>query len=149
MTAKHRRAAGRDRSDHAPFDAPEMSDVRSFVTLTVTAEDIGQFERRPRRHPLSGRRHVQGEPIERTGGIADELRGDARIARRRRQVLVTEQNLNDADVDAALQKVSGEAMPQNVQLTRLSSPAAAAAERQAACKTVGSIGLSGIRPGNR
>jgi hypothetical protein len=62
---------------------------------------------------------------------------------------VPEQNLNDADVDAALQKVSGEAMPQNVQLTRLSSPAAAAAERQAACKTVGSIGLSGLRPGNR
>jgi len=90
MTAKHRRAAGRDRPDHAPFDAPEMSGVRPFVTFAVAAEDVGQFERRPRRHPLSGRRHVQREPIEGTGGIADELRRDARIARRRRQVLVTE-----------------------------------------------------------
>jgi hypothetical protein len=54
MAAERRGAAGRDRSDHAPFDAPEMSDVRSFVTLTVTAEDIGQFERRPSGHRLSG-----------------------------------------------------------------------------------------------
>ena len=34
-------------------------------------------------------------------------------------------------------------------LTGLSSPATAAANRQAACRTVGSIGLSGARPGNR
>jgi hypothetical protein len=51
MAAGRRRAAGRDRSDCAPFDAPEMSDVRSFVTLAVAAEDIGQFEgRRPSGH---------------------------------------------------------------------------------------------------
>ncbi len=59
MTAERRRAAGRDRSDYAPLDAPEMSGVRSFVSLAVTAEDIGQFERRPRRHRLLRRRHLQ------------------------------------------------------------------------------------------
>ena len=122
MAAERRRAAGRDRSDHAPFDAPEMSGVRPFVTRSVAAEDVGHFERRPRRHPLSGRRHVQGEPIERTGRIADELPGDARIARRRRQVLVAEQNLDDSDVDAALQKVGGEAVSQNVHADSLVEP---------------------------
>jgi hypothetical protein len=102
MTAKHRRAAGRDRSDHTPFDASEMSGVRSFVTLTVTAEDLCQFERRPLVIPYPGGVTFRESRSRGTGGIADELRGDARIARRRRQVLVTEQNLNDADVDAAL-----------------------------------------------
>ena len=50
MTAERRRAAGRDRSDHAPFDAPEMSGVRSFVTVAVAAKHVGQFERRPNPH---------------------------------------------------------------------------------------------------
>jgi hypothetical protein len=54
MTAERRRPAGRDRSDHPPFDAPEMSGVRLFVTFAVTAEDVGQFERRLRRHAYPG-----------------------------------------------------------------------------------------------
>ena len=54
MAAERRHAAGRDRSDHPPFDAPEMSGVRPFVTLVMAAEDVGQFERRPRRHPYPG-----------------------------------------------------------------------------------------------
>jgi hypothetical protein len=59
MAAERRRAAGRDRADHAPLNAPEMSAVRPFVSLAIVAEDVGQFERRPRRHPLSRRRHLQ------------------------------------------------------------------------------------------
>ena len=47
VTAERRRAAGGDRSDHAPLHAPQMSGVRPFVTLAVTVEDVGQFERRP------------------------------------------------------------------------------------------------------
>jgi tetratricopeptide (TPR) repeat protein len=35
MAAKRRRAAGRDRADHAPFDAPETSSVRPFITLAA------------------------------------------------------------------------------------------------------------------
>src|ERR1700747_650208 len=67
MTAERSRAAGRDRSDDAPFDAPEMSSVRPFVTLAVTAEDVGQFERRPNVHRLSWRGDAQREFIARTG----------------------------------------------------------------------------------
>jgi hypothetical protein len=59
MTAERRRAAGCDRSDHAPLDAPEMSGVRSFVSIAVAAKYVGQFERRPRRHRLFRRRHLQ------------------------------------------------------------------------------------------
>jgi hypothetical protein len=47
--AAERRAAIAPIARHS--DAPEMSGVRSFVTLAVTAEDIGQFEgRRPSGH---------------------------------------------------------------------------------------------------
>ena len=42
MTVERRRAAGRHRSDHALFDAPEMSGVRSVVTLAVKADDDRQ-----------------------------------------------------------------------------------------------------------
>ncbi len=41
ITAERRRAAGRDRSDRPPFDAPEMSGVHPFVTLAMAAEDVG------------------------------------------------------------------------------------------------------------
>jgi len=43
VTAERRRAAGRDRSDHAPLHASEMFGVRPFVTDTVSVEDVGQF----------------------------------------------------------------------------------------------------------
>ena len=43
VTAEPRRAAGRDRADHASFHAPEMSGVRPFVTVAVAAENVGQF----------------------------------------------------------------------------------------------------------
>jgi len=90
MAAERRRAAGRDRSDHAPLDAPEMSSVRSFVTVTMAVEDVGQFERRPNPHRLFRRRHLERQPIQRALGPGDHLRRDARVACRRRQILVAE-----------------------------------------------------------
>ena len=74
MTPKRRRAAGRDRSDHAPLDAPEMPGIGSFVTVTVAVEDVGQFERRPNPHRLFRRRHLKRQPIERALGLGDHLR---------------------------------------------------------------------------
>ena len=45
---------------------------------------------------------------------------------------MTDQDLDDADVGAALQEMGGEAVPQCVTVTRLARPAAAHAKRQAA-----------------
>ena len=53
VTAERRRAAGRDRADHAPIE-PEMSGVRSFVSVAVAAEDIRHLERRPHLTAYSG-----------------------------------------------------------------------------------------------
>ena len=54
-----------------------------------------------------------------------------------------EQHLDDADVDPALQEVGGETMPKDMHAHVFVKPAGGAADRQAACRTVGSIGLSG------
>ncbi len=108
VTAEPRRAASRDRADHTPLDAPEMSGVRSLVSFAVAAQDVGQFERRPNAHCLFRRRHVQREPIQGARRIGDDVARDACVARRRRQMLVAQQHLDDADVDAALQQMGGE-----------------------------------------
>ena len=59
MTAERRRAAGHDRADDAPLDPSQMSGVRLNVGFAVAAKNVGQFERRPRRHRLFLRRHLQ------------------------------------------------------------------------------------------
>ena len=114
MATERRRAAGCDRADHAPLDASKMSSVRSFVTFTVSVENVGQFERRPRRHRLIRRRHLKRQSIQRALGPGDHMRRDACVARRRRQILVSEQDLDDANVDAALQEMGREAVAQDV-----------------------------------
>jgi hypothetical protein len=108
VTAERRRAAGRDRADDASLDPSKMSGVGSAVGFAVATKHLGQFERRPRRHrPF---RHLQRQPIQRARGLGDDLRRDARVAGRRRQILVSEQHLDDANVDTALQQMGGEAV---------------------------------------
>ncbi len=70
VTAERGGATGGDGRHHTPFDAREMSGVRSLVSLAVAAQDVGQFERRPDPHRLFRRRHVQRQPVEgaRRGG---------------------------------------------------------------------------------
>ena len=53
--------------------------------------------------------------VERALSRPDRMSGDLRVARRRRQVVVAEQNLNDPDVGSVLQKMRREAVAQRVQ----------------------------------
>ena len=63
----------------------------------------------------------------------DHVRGDLRIARGRRQIVMTEQNLNDPDVGSAFQLGRGSLWRSACNVTRLVKPAAAlTADRQAA-----------------
>ncbi len=52
--------------------------------------------------------------IERTLRRSDRRRGHMRVARRRRQAVMAEQDLDDTNLDAALEQVGGEAVPQGV-----------------------------------
>src|SRR5271170_8047229 len=50
-----------------------------------------------------GRLHLAQQEVERTGHLADRLDGDAGVQRRRVELLVSEQNLDDADIGLLLQ----------------------------------------------
>ena len=60
--------------------------------------------------------------IEGAGRAGDQARGDMCIARRRRQVGMAEQRLNDANVDASLQEMGGETVPQRMRGDGLVDP---------------------------
>ena len=60
--------------------------------------------------------------IEGARRAGDQVRGDMCIARRRRQVGMAEQRLNDANVDASLQEMGGETVPQRMRGDGLVDP---------------------------
>ena len=148
MAAEPRRAARFDRRHDAALDPAEMAGMGLAIGVTVTAEHVRHLQG-GRHDPGSGRRHdLQLQAVERARRLADEPGRDPGVARRARQVAVTGQHLDDADVGAVLQEMRGEAVPQRVHRTRLPSPAAAQAERQAECSTCTSTGRLSSRPGN-
>ena len=64
---------------------------------------------------LSGRRREHDvQELKRTLCLSDRIERDPCVACGRRNVTVTEQVLNHPDVDALLQEMGGEAVPQRV-----------------------------------
>src|SRR5271157_4578825 len=57
----------------------------------------------------------QAEPVQRAHYFADRACGDARVKRRRVELGVAEQHLDDTDVDILLQKMGRKTVPQRVQ----------------------------------
>src|SRR5471032_2801121 len=62
-----------------------------------------------------GRLDRHGEAFERAGDVADSPGGDLGVERRGVELLVSEQHLDDADVDLLLEQMGGEAVAQRVQ----------------------------------
>src|SRR5206468_4919586 len=54
------------------------------------------------------------QKVERAGHLADRADGDAGVERRRIELLVSEQDLDDADIGLLLQEMGGKAVPQRV-----------------------------------
>src|SRR3974390_399288 len=61
-----------------------------------------------------GRLRLVQQQVERAGHLADRLNGDAHVERRGVELLVSEQNLDDADIGLLLQQMRGKAVPQCV-----------------------------------
>src|SRR6516225_9605504 len=59
-------------------------------------------------------REIDAEPLERALDVADRADGDAGVERRRLELRVAEQHLDHANVDALLEQMGGEAVPQRV-----------------------------------
>ena len=115
MAAQRRGPTQLDGAHHPPLDTPEMALMRVPVGVAVAAEDVRHLQAGRQESRRSGGRHpLQRQPVERALGSPDQPARDLRVARRRRQVGMSEQDLDDADVGTALQKMRGEAVAQRV-----------------------------------
>src|SRR5215472_7432428 len=67
--------------------------------------------------------HLQ-QKVERACHLAERVDGDAGVERRRIELLVSEQHLDDADIGLLLQKMGGKAVPQRVNTDTLGNAGA-------------------------
>ena len=114
MAAERGGPAQFDRGHHAALDASEVAVVSLNVGRAMAAEDIRHLQVGGMARPSAGRHHLQAQAIERALRLRDRRRGNLRVARSGRQVAVSEQHLDDADVDTALEQMGGEAVSQRV-----------------------------------
>lgn len=116
-TARH------DRAHDALFDATQMPRMRPAIYFAMAAQNIGDLKPHVRSIPVhrvsTRRRHFQCQTIERALRRPDRMGRDLRVARRRRQIVVAEQNLNDPDVGSVLKKMRRETVTQRVQCDAL------------------------------
>ena len=108
MAAQRRRPAQLDGAHHPPLDAAQVSVMGAAIRFAVATEDIRHFQAGRHDAAGSGGRHdLQPQPVERALSPSDQPVRDSRIARRARQVGMAQEDLNDADVGAGLQQMSG------------------------------------------
>ena len=149
MTAERRRPACRDGAHDASLDAAEMTGMRLSKRFAVAAEDIRHLQSRSHGARSAGRHDLQAEPIKRARRLADRLGGDPGVARRARQMLAWPSRTWMMRTSAPLSSRWVANVCRSVcTVTCLLRPAAAQAERQAACNTLGTSGRSSSRPGN-
>ena len=100
-----------------------MAGVGLTPSLAMAAEDIRdlQGETSHEKRASGGRFRLGGasrrdlgqfqtEPLQRTRHVADRVNGDARIKRGRFQLGVSEQDLDDPDIDVLFEQMRGEAV---------------------------------------
>ncbi len=138
VSAERGSATGFDRRHDLQLREAHMAGVGLAPCGPVGAKDVGDLQKRPR-HAASvgGRRwlhRLEAELVERAGDDADRVDGDAGVERRRLQLGVAQQNLDDPDIDALFEQVGGEAMAQGVRRHALVDPGLArrGAERRGA-----------------
>ena len=143
VTTERGCATRNDRAYHAPFDAAEMSGLGQTIGVAMLTQNVSDLKANARPAPchrrLTGRSDFQSQTIEPALGRADRMGRDLRVARRRRQIVVAEQNLDDPDVGSVLQQMRREAVAQRMQSNALRQPRRLDRRPQAACSTVGSI----------
>ena len=121
MPAERRGAADFYRAHDATLDAPHMGVMGGPVGGAMTAEDVRHLQGRAHGGHSSRRHHLQGQAVDRAPRLGNGGRRHLRIAGRRRQAVVAQKHLDDADVDAALEQMGSKAVPEVVQLNVLQS----------------------------
>ena len=85
--------------------APNMGVMGGPVGGAMTAEDVRHLQGRAHGGHSSRRHHLQGQAVDRAPRLGNGGRRHLRIAGRRRQAVVAQKHLDDADVDAALEQL--------------------------------------------
>ena len=130
MAAERRRAAALDRGHHLQLIEAHVAGIGATPRRSVIAEDIRDLQRCSRTWPQALRRRAVPscvlarlrQQVERALDVGDHAGGDARVARRRVQLVVAQQRLDHSDIGAAFQQMGGEAVTQRVQRHALLDP---------------------------
>jgi hypothetical protein len=112
VTAQRLRSARLDRGHDLELLVGQPVTLGSAKSVAVAAEDVRHLQLRAHEPGSFGRNHHQREPIEWAWRIGDQMRGDLGVTGGRGKVGMSEQDLDDAQFDPALKKVSREAVPQ-------------------------------------
>jgi hypothetical protein len=153
MAAEGCRTAVLDCRHHLQLTEADMAGIGSAPCRSMIAEDIRNLQSRAR-HKRSASAgwpdllELERDVLQRAHDLTDRLGGDAGIERRDVELGVTEQHLDDADIDVLLDLVGGKAVPQGVQRDALLISAIWAAAWQARLSWRLVIGCAGSRPGN-
>src|SRR5437763_5361239 len=90
------------------------------------------------------------QEVERARHLADRADGDAGVERRRVELLVSQQNLDDADIGLLLQEVGGKAVPQRMNADTLGdagTPRCQANDPMQLARTRMLLAVAGKQPG--
>src|SRR5690606_19455447 len=120
MSAQCRCAAVLDRRHNLELAQAEMSRMDFPIVRPCSTEDIGDLHRGT--HGSAVWRlafHQSHQSIKRSRDRVNGSGGDLRIESRRLQLAMPEQNLDDADIGAILQKMGCKAVPQGVRTDAL------------------------------
>ena len=148
MPAERRGAARLDGGHDAALGLREPAALRRAERIAVAAENIRHLQDGAHAPGSVWRDDLNREPIKRAGCARDEIRRNLSVARRRSQIAMSEQSLDDANIDPAFQQMSGEGMPKGMDRAGLPIRARRLAARHAAWIAQMVTGPLGSRPGN-
>src|SRR5271169_7197290 len=114
MAAERSRPTRLDGRYDPTLSETQAAGVIGTISGAMAAEDVCHLERRPHAGRSARRHHHQAKTVERACRVGDQRRRNLGIAGGRRQPGMTEQHLNDANVGAGFEQVSGEAVPQRM-----------------------------------
>jgi len=101
VPAEHRGAARLDGGHDAALGLREPAALRRAERIAVAAENIRHFQDGAHVPGSVWRDYLNRELIERAGCARDEIRRNLSVARSRSQVAMSQQSLDDANIDPA------------------------------------------------
>jgi hypothetical protein len=137
VAAEGRRPTGLDRAHDAALCSPKMTGMSLTVSLAVAAEDVRHFQRGHDRL-ASGRRGIlQLQPVEWAGRVTDCRGRNLGVTGHGRQIAMTEQHLDRADVGTGFEQMGGKAVAERMDGDRLAQPCRRASVSADHCSTLG------------